>query len=403
MSAAPEGFGGSPLSVHWSLDPAIAFLNHGSFGACPIPVLERQTELRARMEREPVRFFVEELDRQMVDVRKRLARFVGASPEDVALIPNATAGINAVLRSLEIDAGDEIIVTDHEYQACRNAVDFVTRRAGARTIVATVPYPTPSPETVIDAIMDKVSERTRLVLIDHVTSQTGMIWPVEELVRLLSLRGVDTLVDGAHGPGMVPVQLNELGAAYYVANCHKWLCTPKGAGFLHVRRNRQIRIRPLAISHGASWSHPTRSRYRMEFDWTGTADPTPFLCIPAALDFMEDLVPGGWTEIRHRNRELVLHGRRLLCHALQIEAPCPESMIGSLASLPLPDATGEPPASFLYSDPLHDTLLEEHKIQVPIVPWPAPPHRLLRISAQLYNDASQYEKLASVLPGLLAD
>ena len=191
-----------------------------------------------------------------------------------------------------------------------------------------------------------------------------------------------------------------LGAAYYTGNCHKWVCAPKGAAFLHVRRDLQPEVRPIAISHGANSPRPDRSRYLVEFDWVGTDDPSAFLSVPEAIRFMGALLPGGWPALRRHNRELTLYGRRAICEALGMVPPCPEEMIGSLASVPLPPGTDAPLASPLYADPLQQELLDRWKIEVPVIPWPAPPQRLIRISAQLYNSQNQYDSLASALGGL---
>jgi isopenicillin-N epimerase len=235
-------------------------------------------------------------------------------------------------------------------------------------------------------------------LLDHVTSPTGLVLPVERLVRELSARGVETLIDGAHAPGMIDLDLGTLGATYYTGNCHKWLCAPKGAGFLYVQADRQAKVRPVVISHGANTPRPGRSRFHDEFDWTGTADPTPFLCVPVALEAMAALVEGGWEEIRRRNRELAFAARRILAEALGVAPPAPEEMIATLVSFPLPDgASAEPPSSPLYADALQDELLARYRIEVPVVPWPAPPRRLIRISAQLYNSEDEYRKLGEAL------
>jgi isopenicillin-N epimerase len=387
----------------WMLDRKVIFLNHGSFGSCPRPVLEFQHSIRERLERQPVQFFVRDLEKLLDEARDALAKFMGANPDELVFVPNATAGINTVLRSLKFKRGDELLATNHEYNACRNALDFVAGQAGARVVVATIPFPLRSAGEIVDAILSRVTSRTRLALLDHVTSQTGLILPIERLVRELDRRGVDALVDGAHAPGMVPLKLRRIGAAYYTGNCHKWLCAPKGAGFLGVRHDRQESIRPLAISHGANSPRADRSRFLIEFGWTGTWDPSACLSLPEALRFVDSLLPGGWSEVMKRNRQLVLAGRRILCDALRIERPCPDDFIGSLATVPLPDAPEQQaPLSPLYADPLQDRLLSEYAIEVPVIPWPAPPQRLLRISAQLYNSLPQYERLAGVLNNLLA-
>jgi isopenicillin-N epimerase len=390
------------LAAHWTLDPSVTFLNHGSFGACPKVVLEAQSELRARLERQPVQFFVKELEPLLDAARAELAAFVGANADDLAFVPNATTGVNTVLRSLRLRPGDELLVTDHEYNACRNALDHAAERSGARIVVAPVPFPLTSGEQVVDAMLAKAGKATRLALFDHVTSPTGIVMPANDLVARLQERGIDCLVDGAHAPGMLPLDLGRLGAAYYTGNCHKWLCAPKGAALLHVRADCQQQIRPLAISHGANSPRTDRSRFRLEFDWAGTGDPTPYLCVPAALRFLRGLLPGGIDALRARNRSLVLEARALLCDTLRTPPPVPAAQIGSLATVILPPEPGPPPKSPLYADPLHDALLARFAIEVPVLFWPALGKRMLRVSAQAYNRREQYEKLCAALRELLS-
>ena len=385
----------------WPLERGVAFLNHGSYGACPTEILRHQAALRAEMEAEPVRFLGRELEGRLDAARAALAAFVGAEADDLAFIANATGGVNAVLRSLPLVAGDDLLTTDHAYAACRNTLDYVAQRSGTRVIVATIPFPAASPEAVVDAVLAKVTPRTRLALLDHITSPTGLILPIERLVAELASRGIETLVDGAHAPGMVPLDLRRLGAAYYSANCHKWLCTPKGSAFLWVRRDRQADVHPLTISHGAKGERPGRSRFRLEFDWTGTQDPTSWLAVPKAIDYLGGLVPGGWPALMARNRALALDARRLLCAATATEPPCPEEMIGSLASVVLPDSpTIE--TGWRQRDPLQARLFDGWGIEVPIMRWSASPRRLIRVSAQLYNSPGQYARLAEALGKELA-
>jgi isopenicillin-N epimerase len=385
----------------WSLDPAVIFLNHGSFGACPTAVLDAQHRLRMQMEAEPVRFLSRELDGRLDAARAELAAFAGADPDDLGFVPNATTGVNAVVRSLGFATGDELLATDHTYNACRNALEFVAGRAGARVVVAPIPFPLDSPDRVVEAILERVTPRTRLALVDHVTSPTGLVLPLARLVAELTARDVETLVDGAHAPGMVPLDLRALGATYYSGNCHKWLCAPKGAGFLYVRRDRQREIRPVTISHGANTKRPDRTRFRLEFDWTGTDDPTPYLSVPEAIRYLGSLVPGGWPALMRRNRELALTARQRLCAALEVPPPSPEEMIGSLASVPLPDGASDA-VEWRRPDPLQAALFQRFGIEAPVVSWPAPPKRLIRVSAQLYNTEAHYERLAEALAKLLA-
>ncbi len=229
----------SEFRQHWGLDPAVEFLNHGSFGACPTAVLKAQALLRDEMEREPMTFFTRTLLGYLNSARSAVAEFLGAEAEDLVFVPNATAGVNAVLRSLRFEPGDEILAANVTY--CRKAVDFVADRSGARVVVADLPFPVNGDDEIVEAVLEKVTARTRIALLDHVTSSTSVILPIARLVAEIQSRGIDVLVDGAHAPGMIPLSLSKIGAAYYTGNAHKWLCAPKGAAFLHVRRDRQRR------------------------------------------------------------------------------------------------------------------------------------------------------------------
>lgn len=378
---------------HWDLDPGVVFLNHGSFGACPREVLAAQREFVARMEREPVLFVHRELEGLLDHARIALADFLGADADDIAFVTNATTGVNTVLRSLRFQPGDELLTTDHEYNACRNALDLAAATWGARVVTARVPFPLQDPAQVVEALTAAATPRTKLVLVDHVTSPTGMVLPVERIVAAFAERGIDVLVDGAHAPGMLPLELRRLGAAYYTGNCHKWLCTPKGSAFLHVRRDRQAAIRPLAISHGANSTRTDRSRFRLEFDFCGTCDASPWLAIPAALAFLGRLLPGGIPALMAHNRALALRARDHLCRALGTTPPCPDSMIGSLASIVL-DPLALDPVGPLGLDPLQVRLWDQWRIEIPVMRWASPRLRMLRVSPQAYNTIEQYEYLA---------
>jgi isopenicillin-N epimerase len=371
-------------SAAWRLDRSVLYLNHGSFGACPSAVLEHQSRLRLELEREPVDFLVKSLPGRLESARRELGAFIGADPDDLAFVTNATAGVNTVVRSLEFAPGDEILVTSHTYAACRKTIDYVAARSAARVNVATLPFPVGDPDEIVAAVLAQATDRTRLALLDHITSPTALVLPIARLVAGLRTRGIESLVDGAHAPGMVPLDLASLGAAYYTGNAHKWLCAPKGAAFLHVRRDRQPGLHPGVISHGYA------SGFRAEFDWTGTRDPTPWLCIPESIRVVGSLVPGGWPEVMARNRALVLEARALLLDVFGTAAPCPESMIGSIAALPLPPAAAGSVAARLDPEGLHDWF-RERGVETWLYPHPLP---LLRLSAQLYNDIGQFRELA---------
>lgn len=388
----------------FALDPQVVFLNHGSFGSCPLEVLDYQNELRLRLERQPVRFLQRELESRMDKARSRLAEFIGSDADDLVFVSNATSGVNTVLRSIDIQPGDELLVTDHEYNACRNALNYSAEKNGAKVVTISLPFPLKSKDEVIEAVLSHVSVKTRLLLIDHVTSPTALVLPVAEIVKHFEERGIETLVDGAHAPGMIPLNMEQLGATYYTGNCHKWICAPKSAGFLYVRRDRQKAIRPLAISHGANSPRTDRSRFQIEFAWTGTRDPSAILSVPHAIDTMSRMVSGGWSAVMERNRALALAARNVLCLTFNLDSPAPEDMIGSMAAVPLPDSTRKEPASPpLFPDHWQDELMARCQIEVPMVPWPHFPRRLVRVSAQLYNSLPQYDLLAEGIKELVDD
>lgn len=391
----------NPYRQHWTLDPDVVFLNHGAFGACPTPVLARQLVLRSRLEQEPVRFMAREYELLLDAARQDLAAFVGVDPEDLVFVSNATTGVNSVLRSLSFSVGDELLTTNHSYNACRNALNYVAERSSATVVTVNIPFPVTSKEQILEPILNSVTPRTRLLLIDHITSPTALILPIQELAQQLIPQGIEILVDGAHAPGMLPLDIQSLGVTYYAGNCHKWLCAPKGAGFLYVQRDRQSQIHPLTISHGANDPRSHRSRFHLEFDWTGTLDPTAYLAIPEAIQFLDALVPGGWTALRDRNHELALNARQLLVDGLEIQSPlCPPEMIGAMATIPLPDQFGPPqtvPGSLI--DVLQEDLWQNYQIEVPIIPWRSQDKeiKLIRVCVQLYNDLEQYQYLVDCL------
>ncbi len=380
---------------HWGLDPNVLHLNHGSFGACPREVLASQQELRDELERDPTGFLVHRHESLTDRARAALGAFLGAPADDLVFVPNATTGVNAVLRSLPLSPGDELLATNHEYNACRNVLEHVAARRAAKVVIAGLPFPVRHHQELIDAVLERISPRTRLVLIDHVTSPSALILPIEPIVRQCAERGIWTLIDGAHGPGMLPLDVAALGCSFYTGNLHKWVCAPKGAAFLYARPQVQAHLRPLTISHGANSPRTDRSRFQIEFGWTGTHDPTPYLVVPEALRVMEAMAPGGWPEVRARNHELVLQARDLLTAAWDLAPTCPDAMQGSMAALVLErDVLPDPPTKDSYQDPLERVLSERYAIRVPVIPWPDPPMRLLRISAQLYNRLEDYQRLA---------
>jgi isopenicillin-N epimerase len=386
----------------WALDPEVTYLNHGGFGACPRPVLEAQQRWSEQLESNPNRFFIETYVPALDAARAAVAGFLGADPLGIVFVHNVTEGINAALHSLEagLRPGDELLVTDHAYNAIRNAVEVTAERTGARVVVARVPFPLRSASEVQDAILGAANDRTRVAILDHVTSPTGLIFPIERLVAALEPR-VAVVVDAAHSPGMVPLDLDGLGASFTAGNCHKWLCAPKGAGFLHVRADRRDRVMPPVVSHG--WNRvfrPQATRFQAMFDWPGTQDPSAWLVTADALRVVGDQLPGGWPAVMARNHSVVLRARDLLCAVLGISPPAPDEMLGAMAAVPLPDATAEgieDGTAWADEDALADALRGRWRIEVPVFSWPAPPRRLLRVSAQLYNGIGDYERLVEAL------
>ena len=372
-------------------------LNHGSFGATPAVVLEAQQRIRERMEANPTRFFLEGEYQERLDcTRQAVAQFVGADPAGLVFVANATAGVNSVLRSLEpsLSPGDEILVTDHEYNACANAAVVSAARAGAVVTTAAVPFPLEDRSEVVDAVLSAVTDRTRILLIDAVTSATGLVMPVDELAARLE-PDVQVLVDAAHAPGMFDFDVTELGASYVTANCHKWMCSAKGAALLWVRPDRRDGMHHAVVSHGYNGGWPSQGGHlHAQFDWTGTHDPTAWLTVADALGAVEAMHPDGWPGVKAAIRGLCLGGRDVLIEALGIDSPAPADMIGAIASVPLPPADHSGSAIF---DPLMAALRDRHGIEVPVFTWPAPPDRVLRISAHLYNRQSDYDRLAEAL------
>jgi isopenicillin-N epimerase len=391
----------------WPLDPTVVFLNHGSFGSCPRPVQTAQQAWRDQIEADPIDFHVRRLEGHLDAARARVAGFVGADPEHLAFVTNATTGISSVIRSLRFEPGDELLASDHEYPAARYALREAVDREGARLVTPIIPFPIRDPGQVTEAIVAAVTPRTKLALISHVTSGTALILPVEEIVGELTRRGVPTLVDGAHAPGMLPLALDRLGATWYTGNGHKWLSGPKGSAFLHVPIDRQTTLRSLVVSHGAATVRPDRSRFRLEFDWQGFLDQSAYLALPTAIDVLGELLPGGWPTLMAANHELALAGRDLVCERLGSEPPAPDSMLGSMALVPL-QPTGSPPLP-ISGARISDLLYERYRIEIPVGEWPSEASGrsdgrrcYARISAQRYNRIDQYALLADAVVEILA-
>jgi isopenicillin-N epimerase len=297
---------------------------------------------------------------------------------------------------LKLKRGDKLLTTDHDYNACRNVLAETARRAGARVVVAEVSFPLRSGDEITEAVLRAVTPRTRLAMIDHVTSNTALVFPVRQIIRELDARGVGTLVDGAHAPGMLPLNLRELRPAYYTANLHKWVCAPKGAAFLWAREDKQACLQPAVISHGNNRPRPGFTPFQDRFDWAGTADPTPWFCVGAAIRWMRHLLPRGWRELRERNHALAVKARLILCERLEVEPPCPGSLLGAMATIPLPERFQGKPASGKI-DAEQMLLYDRFGIEVPFMRFGQPERRWFRVSAQIYNSPAEYSYLSEAL------
>lgn len=393
----------SPLAARWRLDRNLVFLNFGSYGGCPDDVLAAHDDYRARVERDPVRFFKVDLERLLDGVREKVAHFVGCRPQDLAPIRNATIALATIFFATPFREGDEVVTNNHEYSSGTNELARLAARTGLRVVTAEIPFPITDPEQAADAIIGAITPRTRLVVMSHVTSCTSLVMPVERVIAECHARGIDILIDGAHAPGQIDLNIEKLNPTYYVGSFHKWMCAPKGTGFLWVRPDRQAAVRSAMLSSRASKVRSDRPLFLRDFDYMGTDDYTGMLCVPHAIEAMAKMIPGGWEEIRRRNRSLVLEAREAVCAMAGLRPACPDSMVGSMVSLPLPEADASLSGrTTLYDDPLQDALLERHRVQVPI--WrlgegtPANPGvRIIRLSAQLYNSIEQYRYLGEAL------
>jgi len=373
----------SPIE-RWSLDPAIPHLNHGSYGGCLRSVTDAAAHFRARLDAAPMRFLVLDWQDELDRARARLAAFVHAPAERLVFVPSSTAGVAIALASATLAPGDDIVTTDHAYRACMNQLKRLAAARGARIIAVPVPLPFDA-GALVDAVARAITPRTRLALFDHITSATALRLPIEALVGLARARGIPTIVDGAHAPGQIALDVTAIGATWYVGNCHKWLCSPKGSGFLAVADDAPAQ--PVVTSHGASPEYGPANRLHAELDWSGTYDPSPHLAVPAAIDAVA-AEGGGWPAIYQRNHALVCELRRQLTDGITGPPLAPDDALGCMAAMPLHLPPGTTPGA------LQLQLLRDGW-EVQIVDFPRGP--LLRVSAHLYNHAGQAELLVTKL------
>jgi len=374
------------------LDPGVIFLNHGSFGAVPRDVFETYQGWQRRLERQPVKFLGRDVLGELRSARESLGEYVNAGPDDLVFIPNATFGVNVIARSLDFSPGEEILTTDQEYGACQNIWDLISRQSGVQVIQQTIPLPVTSPGDLLEAIWAGVTPRTRLIFLSHITSPTALRLPVAEICERAREHGILTLVDGAHAPGQIPLDLTDIGADFYTGNCHKWLLAPKGSAFLHAAPDRQASIKPLVVSWGWGENCPydTGSRFLNLLEWRGTRDPAASLSVPAAIDFQK---AHQWDQVQERCHQA-------LADALTIVEGISgmPSLYGKYSDLHRQMAALELP---LLEDPelFQRTLYQDYRIEVPVISWQG--RNFLRISFQGYNQPSDLEALAAALENSL--
>ena len=381
----------------WTLRPEVTFLNHGSFGGCPKPVLQSQSKYRDELESEPVSFFLERYPLYLDETRKALGAFLDVEPESLVMVRNATEGVNAILGSVDFRESDEVLVTSLNYPACRKAVQALQRKLDI-TVVNVPLTPTMSNEEVLLAVERCITARTRLVLIDHVTSSTAVEMPVKEVVELCKSYHVISLIDGAHGPGMLPLDLSHLDADFYVGNLHKWCCAPKGAAFIYFASKFGGDLRPVQISHGFDPSADQQSPSAL-FDWPGTHDPTAWFAVPSALVFIQTLYPQGLDELRQRMITLRQQAESILSPFFRPVDRRNDSRV-FMRAFHLPPSQ-HLQAGPLELDPLQRRLVDDYRIQVPVTYFPEYPHRVFRISVAPYNVISDYEKLLNAMVAIL--
>jgi isopenicillin-N epimerase len=391
---------GENLAAQFLLDPAVTFLNHGSFGACPRPVFEAYQRWQLKLERQPVAFLDPNrgLSAWMREAREALAAVVGGDPNDIVGQTNATAALNIVAQSLPLQPGDEILTTDHEYAALEKTWAYVCRRTGAQVKVVTIPLPLTREEQFTDTLLSGLTDRTRIVFLSHITSATALVFPIGRIVAEARVRGIWTVIDGAHTPGHIPLDLDALGADFYAGNCHKWMMSPKGAGFLHVRREWQAMLNPLVISHG--WTEDgNQPRAKGPFgnssfidmlEMQGTRDPSAWLTVPAALAFTRQ---HDWDTVARDCQTLVQDTAARVAGLTGLPAfSSPEFCAPQMVSMPIPSC-----------DPLvlQRSLMDRYRIEVPCFKWQA--HTIVRVSAQGYNTAEQMDLLVGALTDLLPE
>lgn len=377
------------LRSHFLLDDDVVFLNHGSFGACPRPVIDIHLGWQRQLERQPVEFVMRRTAPLVDAARAQLAALINVQPTDLSFVVNATSGLNVVARSLALQPGDEVLTTDLEYGALDFTWSHLCRKSGASYVNQHIPVPFTTPEAIVDALWEGVTERTRAIFLSHITSATAVILPIEAICARARVEGILTVVDGAHAPGQIPLDLTALGVDIYAGNCHKWLCSPKGSAFLHVRPEHQAWVESLTISWGWREGHTFLTRNQEQ----GTRDISPFLAVPRAIDFQCE---HDWTSVRQSCHQRLAAFRERLHQRLGTELfyPNDRRWFGQMALLTLPSRDDIDVAT------LQSRLLLDHGIEVPCTRHHD--HVFVRVSVQGYTTDDDLDALETALVALFA-
>ena len=377
------------------IEPGFTALNHGSFGSCPAEIINYQFGLVRKMESLTTRFFTRIVKDLNAESMETLSRFINAPSADMIFIRNATTAANAVINSMPFQIGDEIVTTNLIYGSCRNALDYAAKTKGAVIKKAQIPFPVKSENEIAESILGLVTKKTKLIFIDHVTSETALILPVKKICDEANRLGIDVFIDGAHAPGMLPLDISAIDPAYYTGNCHKWICAPKGTAFLYVRPEKQESVIPPIISNYFCQGETPNTRFHSSFDWSGTMDYTNYACVGKTIEHLENKVAGGWNYIMKRNHELAVTGRNIIAKELQLDQYLPDELIGSMATIKLNSTAVIDPKTGI--DLIQLELLDKYSIETVITTLYPTKQRILRISAALYNNENDYEKLAGAL------
>ena len=378
------------LKKYFLLDPNIVFLNHGSFGATPKPVFHEYQHWQRELEKQPVEFLGRRATNLMAEARAVLGKYLGTHADNLIYTQNVTISLNIVARSLDLGTGDEVMTTNHEYGAMDRTWRFLSRERGFRYINHAISIPIETEESFVDDLWRGVNAHTRVIFISHITSPTAIIFPVKEIIRRARAAGILTVIDGAHVPGQLRLHLDSLGADFYGGNLHKWLCAPKGAGFLYARREVQHLVKPLVVSWGEQAEVSSGSQYVDDHEWWGTRDLAAFLSVPAAIEFQEK---HNWDKVRDACHALVRDAQERICELtglLPLHSRA-DNWFRQMIAAPLPADTD--------MARLKKRLYDEHRIEVPLVEWNG--NKLIRVSVQGYNTQRDVDKLCHALSLLL--